>query len=131
MSNLKAVPTRVDSTHCKVHVNHHLSTCTHVFVRHDAVRKPLQVPYDGPYKVLKRSDKHFTLDVNGQQKVISLDRLKPAHLDSCDYPTTPPHTQPLPPPPNSQPSSPTTTSSAPVRTTCSGCHVHWPDQLDL
>ena len=49
MSNLKAVPTHVDSTHRKVHVSHHLSTCTHVFVRHDAVRNPLQVPYDGPY----------------------------------------------------------------------------------
>ena len=39
-------------------------------------RKPLPVPFDGPYKVLKRSDKNFTLDVNGQQKVISLDHLE-------------------------------------------------------
>ena len=114
----------------KVHVSHHLSTCTHVFVRHDAVRKPLQVLYDGPYKVLKRSDKHFTLEVNGQQKVISLDRLKPAHFDSYDYLTTPPHTKPLPPAPTPQPSSPTSLSSAPVRITRSGHHVHWPDRLD-
>ena len=56
------------------------------------IQKPLQVPYDGPYKVLKCSDKHFTLDMNEQQKVISLDHLKLAHLDLCDYPTTPPHT---------------------------------------
>ena len=39
MSKLKAVPTRTDATHCKVHLNHNLSTCTHLFVRHDAVRK--------------------------------------------------------------------------------------------
>ena len=44
-----------------------------VFVRHDAVRKPLQPPYDGPYCVLKRSDKHFTITRNGQQTVVSID----------------------------------------------------------
>ena len=108
MSNLKADPTRGDSSYHKVHVSHHLSTCSHVFVRHDAVRKPLQVLFDGPYKVLKRSDKHFPLEVNGQQKVISLNCLKPAHLDSCDYLTTPPHTKPLPPALTPQPSSPLT-----------------------
>ena len=110
-----AILTHGDSSCHKVNVSHHLSTCTHVFVRHDAVQKPLQVPYDGPYKVLKRSDKHFTLEVNGKQKVISLDRLKPPHLDSYDYLTTPPHTKPLPP----------------VRIIRSGRHVHWPDRLDL
>ena len=30
-----------------------LATATHMFIRHDAVRKPLQPPYDGPYLVLK------------------------------------------------------------------------------
>ena len=42
-----------------------LSTATHVFIRHDAVRKPLQPPYDGPYPVIKGTDKHFTIDING------------------------------------------------------------------
>ena len=37
MSNLKVVPTRGDSSYHKVHVSHHLSTCTHVFVRHNAI----------------------------------------------------------------------------------------------
>ena len=68
MSKLKAVPTCMDATNCKVHVNHNLSICNHVFVRHDAVQKPLQVPYDGLFKVLKHSNKHFTLDMNRQQK---------------------------------------------------------------
>ena len=40
----------------------------HVFVRHDAIWKPLQHPYDGPYEVLSRSNKHFTLDIRGTQK---------------------------------------------------------------
>ena len=131
MSNLKAVPTCGDSSYHNVHVSHHLSTCAHVFVRHDAIRKPLQVLYNGPYKVLKCSGKHFTLEVNGQQKVISLDCLKPTHLDLCDYLITPPHTKLLPPAPTPQPSSLTPISSAPVRITHSGRHVHWPHRLDL
>ena len=72
---------------------------------------------------------HFTLDMNRQQKVISLDHLKSANLDSFDYPTTPPHTQALLPPPNAQPSSPTPTPSVPVWITHSGCHVLWPDRF--
>ena len=59
-----------------------MSSSTHVFVRRDAVLKPLQQPYDGPFKILKHSDKHFTLDIHGHQEVVSLDRLKPAHLDN-------------------------------------------------
>ena len=50
----------------------------HVFVRHEAIRKPLQSPYDGPYRVLERADKHCTLDIAGRPEVVSLDHLKPA-----------------------------------------------------
>ena len=72
------------------HVSDVLSTCTHVFVRHDAVRKPLQPPYDGPYPVLERQSKYFTLDINGHHKTVSVDRLKPAHVD------TTPNNSPIP-----------------------------------
>jgi len=34
------------------YVSDTLSTCTHVFVRRDTVKKSLQQPYDGPFKVL-------------------------------------------------------------------------------
>ena len=59
-----------------------MGNTTHVFVRHDAIRKPLQPPYDGPYCVLKRADKHYMLAIPDRPEVASLDRLKPAYLDS-------------------------------------------------
>ena len=37
--------------------------------------------HDGPYKVLKRNDKHFTVEVKGRQDTVSLDHLKSAHLE--------------------------------------------------
>ena len=55
---------------------------THVFVRHDP---PLQQPYDGPFKVLHRTDKHFTLDINGRKEVITIDRLKSAHVEETPH----------------------------------------------
>ena len=36
-----------------IYVSNKLTTCTHVFVRHDAVWKPLQPPYNSPFLVLK------------------------------------------------------------------------------
>ena len=35
-----------------MHISKDLPSCTYVFVRRDAVKKPLQQVYDGPYKVL-------------------------------------------------------------------------------
>ena len=116
MQKLHPVPTRTQSR--QSHVNRDLSSCTHVFVRHDAVRKSLQQPYDGPYKVLARTEKFFTVDVNGRRDTISLDRLKPAYLDKAPEATrntlTPSHTTIIP-------------TSSP-RVTRSGRHVHWPQR---
>ena len=119
MQRLQAVPPR-QPQHRQTNISDNLLTCSHVFVRHDAVRKPLQPPYDGPYRVLERSAKHYTIDRNGQQTVVSIDRLKPAHLDS-QLPAYQP--QPLP----HQRTTPTP-SDAP-RVTRSGRHVHWPERL--
>jgi cleavage and polyadenylation specificity factor subunit 1 len=50
-----------------------LQHATHVFVRHDAVKPPLQRLYDGRFLVLKWHEKYFTLDKNGTPDT-SLDR---------------------------------------------------------
>ena len=80
------------------HIPSGLSTCDFVFVRHDAVKKPLQPPYDGPFKVLVGHDKYFVLDIASKQNTISLDRLKAAHLDSDTAPPFPLPITHFPPP---------------------------------
>ena len=100
-----------------------LSTATHVFVRHDAVKRPLQPPYDGPYRVVKRTDKHFTLSINGRNDTVSIDRIKPAHLD-IEHSTSEHSSTTTPTPSNPTPQPPTTT-----RTTRSGRRVHFPNYL--
>ena len=58
-----------------------LPTATHVFVRVDAHKSPLQAPYKGPFKVLERHSKYFKLDLGNREDTVSIDRLKPAFMD--------------------------------------------------
>ena len=81
MRHLKASPVHQQKL-TNTYVSPDLQSCTHVFVRHDVVRKSLQQPYNGPYNVLKRTDKYFLLDINGRQDTVSLDRLKPAFQET-------------------------------------------------
>ena len=74
MRHLQATPPQ-ESDRSKVHITKNLTSSSHVLVRHDAVRKPLQQPYDGPFKVLLRSDKYFTLDINSRKDTVSVDQL--------------------------------------------------------
>ncbi|GFT65667.1 transposon Tf2-8 polyprotein [Trichonephila clavipes] len=63
-----------------------LLEATHVFLRRDMLRRPLQQPYDGPFKVLQRKDKVFFLDINGKRVSVSIDRCKPAFfLNTEDF----------------------------------------------
>jgi cleavage and polyadenylation specificity factor subunit 1 len=55
-----------------------LTRATEVFIRVGAHRRPLDTPYSGPYKVLRRSAKTFVLDVKGRQETVSINRLKAA-----------------------------------------------------
>lgn len=58
-----------------------LMHCSHVWVRVDRVRRSLEAPYTGPYLVLKRAPKYFVIRMeNSKEQLISIDRLKPAHL---------------------------------------------------
>ena len=132
--------------HTPTSISDTLKDASHVFIRHDAVRKPFQPPYDGPYRVLERATtgKYFTLDVKGRRDTVSVDRLKPAHLDTAgDSPpavTSPaattqvtPHQDPTPHQAPSTPQEPPSAQdqvSLPPRTTRSGRHVHWPTRLD-
>ena len=128
MSRLRVAMQKVRPLQPKHHgqrrsyVNPHLDTCTHVFVRRDAVRRPLQPPYDGPFKVHYRQQKFSTLiGSDGKHQTISVDRLKPAYLD------LPVPDLPDPPTSAAQPSS----EPAVIRTTRSGRRVHWPDRFTL
>ena len=117
-------PTPVCQQHkSKSYVSSHLTSCTHVFVRHDAIKKPLQKPYDGPFTVLKRSDTHFTLDMNGHEDVVSIDRLKPAFQELT---TT---SEDLSSVDSTSPQLTVSPSKSTVTVTRSGRHVHWPKHL--
>ncbi|XP_015121271.1 uncharacterized protein LOC107044038 [Diachasma alloeum] len=62
-----------------------LYECSHVFVRVDTVKKPLNPPYTGPHEVVTRVDERvFVVRVNGHNKVISIDGLKPAFIAKSD-----------------------------------------------
>ncbi|GBO03235.1 hypothetical protein AVEN_174964-1 [Araneus ventricosus] len=53
---------------------------SHVFLRIDRVRKSLEPLYAVPYKVLSRSAKVFTVEIDGKPTTVSIDSLKAAHL---------------------------------------------------
>ena len=54
----------------------------YAFIRRDSHKPPLTPPYEGPYKVLQRGTKSFPIDVGGPEEAISVDRLKPAFVDT-------------------------------------------------
>ncbi|GFO46848.1 Pol polyprotein [Plakobranchus ocellatus] len=63
-----------------VYVPANLAPAKFVYVRKDSHKHPLQRPYDGPYLVLNKSDKFFTVDIKGRTETISIDRLKAAFV---------------------------------------------------
>ena len=63
-----------------VFVHPNLKECNFVFLRCDKVKKPLTPPYSGPYKVLERHDKFYTIEIEGSKSTVSIDRLKPAFI---------------------------------------------------
>ena len=94
---------------------------------YDALRKPLQPPYDSPYEVLNHDKKHFTLIIKGQKEVVSIDRLKPAYLDVTPTESDSPNSVSIPqtPPPNTTVSDSSSNLSLHHTTTRSGRQVCW------
>ncbi|KFM75845.1 hypothetical protein X975_12526, partial [Stegodyphus mimosarum] len=63
----------------KVFVHKDLDSCIQVFIRVDRIKKPLEPAYEGPFPVLDRQEKYFSLSIKGKPVKISVDRLKPAY----------------------------------------------------
>ena len=81
MSRLRLCQPR-DSTQNNIFQYKEIDTCSHVFLRRIAIAPPLTAPYDGPYKVIVRSSRVVKILVKGKVEKVSLDRVKPAHLDN-------------------------------------------------
>lgn len=79
--NLQPVPATNNSTE-RPFMFKDLRSCSQVFVRTDAVKKSLQSPYEGPFEVTNRSEKYFTLMIRNRQVNISLNRIKPAYVET-------------------------------------------------
>ena len=87
------------------------------------MKKPLQPPYNGTFKVIKCDNKYFTLQFQDSTDTVPLDKLKPAHTDNSATSTSSIESTSYPEPVTS---TPTMKSS---RVTPSGCHVCWPKHL--
>ena len=61
-------------------VHKDLADSTHVFLRQDALRRPLDPPYSGPYKVLARTKKTLRIAINGRPVTVSTDRVMSAYI---------------------------------------------------
>ncbi|GFU89301.1 integrase catalytic domain-containing protein [Trichonephila clavipes] len=102
-----------------------LLEATRVFLRRDMLRRPLQQPYDGPFKVLQRKDKVFFLDINGKRVSVSIDRCKPAfflNTEDLQLPQTK-NVTPATVEPNATASTPHGRGSRVVRTCSVDCGI--------
>jgi hypothetical protein len=124
----------------KTFVYKDLATADCVFLRHDGPKSPLQKPYDGPFKVIKRSEKTFVINVRGRDVTVTIERLKPAFIVSDDLQTDDepqqfqqPEYIVVPTPTNQ--GSPTvklpTEPNEQLLTTRSGRRVRFPDRLQV
>ncbi|GFT99397.1 transposon Tf2-11 polyprotein [Trichonephila clavipes] len=89
MKALQPIPTSAHSN-SSMFVPTKLKSCSHVFLRIDNVQPPLSQNYTGPHKVIRRTDKVFTILINGKRKTVSIDRVKPTYVcdDTDDIPLT-------------------------------------------
>ncbi|BHF83327.1 hypothetical protein SprV_0802646900 [Sparganum proliferum] len=101
MRTLSPVPPR--SSASPSYLEKDLTTCSHVYLRCDRVRRPLEPPYDGPFRMLSSGTKTFRIQHDNREEVVSVDRLKAAVPDTppdepCGpLPSASPHAASIPP----------------------------------
>ncbi|KII73615.1 hypothetical protein RF11_02973 [Thelohanellus kitauei] len=79
--SLHPIPTSKHGSSLKYKVPQNINECEFVFLRNDSSKTPLQRPYSGPFTLINKSRKTFEIDIGGRTEVVSIDRLKPAHID--------------------------------------------------
>nr|VZI00481.1 unnamed protein product [Spirometra erinaceieuropaei] len=79
MRTLSPVP--LTSSASPSYLEKDLATCSHVYLRCARVRRPLEPPDDGPFRVISRGTKNFRIQ-RGTREVVSVDRLKAAVPDT-------------------------------------------------
>ena len=74
VADLRPIPT---SAHImksgNVHVPSDLLSAEYVFIRQDKVKRPLQQPYKGPFRVLAKADKYFKVLIGDREDTVSMD----------------------------------------------------------
>ncbi|GBN88518.1 hypothetical protein AVEN_198990-1 [Araneus ventricosus] len=76
----------------RIYIPKDLETCSHVSRRRSPFKKTLQTPYEVPFKLVRRLPKDFIILIKGQERLVALDRLKPAFiLNASDEPTEQEH----------------------------------------
>ena len=118
MNDLVYTPTRTQTK--ELYTPKDLHDCKYVFIRNDAVKKPLCPTYSGPLRVVERHPKYFKLTIKGKFDTVSIDRLKPAYLDLPTKESTNEHSTTTTKTTLSKPNTPANI------TTKSGRKVHWP-----
>lgn len=78
LRQLRPTETRTNNNTSYVPANLHDSKF--VFVRIDRLRKSLEQPYEGPYRVIRHLRKQLVIEKNGKSETVSIDRVKPAYL---------------------------------------------------
>ena len=69
-----------ECTNQRAYVDRKLKLCTHVFIKNNAPKPSSERAYTGPYRVLDKQEKYFTVDFGNRNDVVSIDHLKAANL---------------------------------------------------
>ena len=57
-----------------------LEGCTHVFIQNTLNKPPLTPTYKGPFCVLRKHTKYFTINLDSRIDNVSIDQIKAAHF---------------------------------------------------